>query len=203
MSADAAARAGLLGPDEIRRFVRPGHFAYESGAHGDCWLELELLFTHPPRLQQAGARLAERLRPHRVDFVCGPLAGGAFVAQAVAAALGAEFVFAEARPAAPGGPARYAIPRALHAACAGRRAAIVDDAINAGWAVGACAREIAALGGTVEAIGSLIVREPAIGELSGTLGRPVEALLAIPWSLWAVSACPLCRAGVPLGEGWD
>jgi orotate phosphoribosyltransferase len=196
---DDLSQAGLLEPDEIARFVRRGHFVYESGTHGDTWLALELLVSKPRRLQRAAARLADRLRRYRADFVCGPLVGGAFVAQAVAYELEAEFVYAEAQPAAAGGRTRYAIPDALRAGRAGRRAVIVDDVINAGSAGGACVEEIASAGAKVEALASLIVRESAEPELQRMLGLPIEALLTVPWSTWPASDCPLCLARMPLG----
>jgi orotate phosphoribosyltransferase len=53
----------------------------------------------PPAGRRAAVRgwaaeLARRAAPSQPEVVCGPLTGGAFVAQAVAAELGADFVFA-------------------------------------------------------------------------------------------------------------
>jgi orotate phosphoribosyltransferase len=190
---DALREAGLLGSDELGSFVRAGHFAYESGDHGDTWLALELLFADPRRLQRAAARLAERLRPYGADLVCAPLVGGALVGQWVAHELNAAFVFAEAE-----GGARYRVPPGMRAALAGRTVVLVDDAINAGSATGACLREVQSLSGRVAALASLIVRDSAAAGLSSRLGVPLEALLAIPWSIWPAAECPRCRSGVPL-----
>jgi len=64
--------------------VRRGHFRLESGHHGDLWLDLDALFLRPRRLQSFFDDLAERISPYRPDVVCGPLSGGAYVAQAIA-----------------------------------------------------------------------------------------------------------------------
>src|SRR3954469_19911079 len=75
--------------------ARRGHFRLESGHHGELWLDLDPLFFRPTRLRRFAAALAGRLADHGVEIVCGPLTGGAFVAQLVAAELDAEFSYAE------------------------------------------------------------------------------------------------------------
>src|SRR5215218_407097 len=74
---------------------RRGHFRLESGHHGGLWLDLDPLFADPGRVDPFVAALADALRPYEVAAVCGPLLGGAFLAQLVARALGAEFCFTE------------------------------------------------------------------------------------------------------------
>jgi orotate phosphoribosyltransferase len=181
------------------RFVRTGHFQYESTDHGDTWLTLELLFVDPQWLQGAAARLAERLKLFSADVVCGPLVGGALVAQPVAAMLGASFVYAERR--AVGGNTEYVIPPAARAALAGKRVLIVDDVINAGSASGACAREIRAAGGELVGVACLILRSGAEGPLGDRLGVPIECLHSVRWNIWPAPACPLCKEGKPLTAG--
>src|SRR5437763_13326045 len=84
--------------------ARTGHFRLESGHHGDLWLEIEPIFLRPGRLRPFAAELARRLGAHGVEAVCGPMVGGALLAQMVAEEMGAEFLFAEqfARPRADG-----------------------------------------------------------------------------------------------------
>src|SRR6185295_13320318 len=72
-----------------------GHFRYESGHHGDLWLDLEALLVDARRVQGWAAELAHRAVGCQPEVVCGPLTGGAFVAQFLAAELGAGFVYAE------------------------------------------------------------------------------------------------------------
>src|SRR5688500_12190469 len=150
---DPIAALDLLDDAMLSRFRRQGHFVYESGRHGDLWLALELLVVDQVRLRRAAVRLAERLAGHAPEAVCGPLVGGAWVGQLVARELGVPFVYAEPRPAPPDAERRYAIPEALRTLLDGRRVAVVDDAISAGAATLAAAREVGQAGGVVVAVG--------------------------------------------------
>ena len=117
--------------------TRKGHFQLESGHHGDLWLDLDSLFMRPGQVGPFATELAGRLSAHDVEAVCGPLVGGAFLAQMVATALDAEFFYSE-RSAQRQGNALYSvgyrIPGALRGKAQGGRFAIVDDVINAGSA---------------------------------------------------------------------
>ena len=193
---DALIRAGLLDADDAAGFLRRGHFAYESGDHGEVWLELDRLFAQPRRLQRAAEALAQRLAAHGADLVCGPLVGGALVGQCVAAALDARFVAAAPNP--DGASIRYTVPSSVRSLAAGARAIVVDDVINAGSAALACVRELQALGATLVALGSLAVRAASVLPIEAFAGLPLEALAAVEWSLWPPASCPLCAAGAPL-----
>jgi len=59
---------------EVVQLVRPraGHFDLGTGYHGDLWLDLDALVLSPARLRPYVDWLAERLRGHGVDAVCGP-----------------------------------------------------------------------------------------------------------------------------------
>jgi orotate phosphoribosyltransferase len=92
--------------------ARRGHFRLESGDHGDLWLDLDALLERPARLVPQIEALGDRLSAHRIDAVCGPLTGGAFLAFAIAARL--DLPFAPAERSTERGAARYRIP----AACA-------------------------------------------------------------------------------------
>ena len=75
--------------------ARRGHFRFESGHHGDLWLEIPPAYIRPRSLRPNAARLARMLDEHRVQAVCGPLVEGALLAQMVAEELDVEFYFAE------------------------------------------------------------------------------------------------------------
>jgi orotate phosphoribosyltransferase len=177
-------------------FVRTGHFAYESTDHGDTWLTLELLFVDPLWLHRAAERLADRLRAFSADVICGPVLGGALVAQPVAETLGASFVYAERRTTSAG--AEYVIPPAARVTLSGKRVLVIDDVINAGSAIIACAREVRAAGGELVGAASLILRTGADRPIGHLLGVPIECLHSVRWNVWPASACPLCRSGEPL-----
>src|SRR4029079_16392176 len=75
--------------------ARPGHFLFESGHHGDVWLDLDGLFARPRSLRPCVTELSERFRPYRIDAVCGPLEGGALLARMVADVLNCESSYSE------------------------------------------------------------------------------------------------------------
>src|SRR6187551_3160833 len=75
--------------------ARHGHFQLESGHHGEQWLDVDRVFVRSERVRPLAAQLAERLGAYDVDAVCGPLTGGAFLAQMVAEELGGSFVLAD------------------------------------------------------------------------------------------------------------
>lgn len=195
---DELQKSGLLDERDASRFARRGHFAYEAGHHGDTLFALELLFTDPERLRRAVARLAVRLRDRRAELVCAPMIGGALVGQCLAAELGIGFVYAERAPERSPSGSRYRIPVEMRRLLDAQRAVVVDDAIDAGSATLACAREVESAGGRVVAVASLIVRESSTVTLTQRFGMQVEALLAIPWNTWPEPDCPLCKAGIEI-----
>ncbi|MQA79301.1 MAG: orotate phosphoribosyltransferase [Streptosporangiales bacterium] len=173
---------------------RTGHFVFESGHHGDTWLLLDELVSYPDRLAREAEALAERLRRFPADIACGPLDGGAFVAQWVAATLGMRFTYARREP----GP-RYAIPREI--AVDGLRALVVDDAVNLGSATMSTAAALADRGATVVAVGSLVACGPYGPHVGARLGVPQVYLTEVPSNVYPADACPLCEAGVPIDTG--
>jgi orotate phosphoribosyltransferase len=179
--------AGLRGLLAARR----GHFRYESGHHGELWLDLDGLFVRPRLLGPFIARLAEALPP--VDAVCGPLVGGAFVAQLLSVQLDVDCL----NTVRSNGGA-YRLPASLAGRLPGRRVAIVDDVINAGSAVGATLAEVRAAGGEPVALGALLVLGPAVTPIAGDL--PVHAVDRAENPLWSPVDCPMCTDGVPLDD---
>src|SRR5215813_4698733 len=96
--------------------TREGHFVFESGHHGQVWLDLELLLLHPERVKPLAEVLADRLRVFQPTAVCGPLIEGAFVGLMVASALRLSFSYSEpVRDYRAAGmfPVSYPIPRLL------------------------------------------------------------------------------------------
>src|SRR6266487_4474970 len=94
----------------VSELARPrrGHFDLGTGYHGDLWLDLDGLFLFPDRLRPDVQRLADRLGRYQPGAVCGPLAGGAFLALMIAGMLGAAFLPAYPGPSQPPGAYRLA-----------------------------------------------------------------------------------------------
>ena len=183
---------------------RPGHFLLESGYHGGLWLDLDGLFGRPQKVAPFVARLSDQLGRHAVDLVCGPLLGGALLAQSVATALGTEFCFTQPGPPADGVglyQARYRLPAAFRSRVRGRRVAIVDDVMSAGSSLRATCAEIRSSGALPVAVGALLV----LGEVGTRYfvdeqRLPVEAVIRDALELWPPSECPLCKQGAPLED---
>lgn len=198
----------MASDDDPIRLVDPrrGHFALESGDHGDLWLDLDRLFRTPRDVAPFASRLAERLSRIAFDIVCGPVAGGAVLAELVAEELDLPFS-STARVVAPnvaGGDAQlqvtYRLPDGIGDALAGRRIAVVDDAINAGHAVGGTIAALRAAGAEPVVVGALLVLVPRSSAAPPAVfdGLPLMTLATLPGGRWRADACPLCAQGVPI-----
>jgi orotate phosphoribosyltransferase len=182
--------------------ARAGHFRLESGYHAALWLDLDAVFAEPSRIDPFVESLADRLRPYRIDVVCGALVGGAFLAQLLARTLGALFCFTErVIPQAAGlYGAKYRLPGAFAPLVRAKRVALLDDVMSAGSAmIGTCT--------AIQATGGLPVVAAAFMVL-GSRGEtfftehnvPVEALSQRDFDIWPPPDCPLCANGVPLED---
>ena len=182
---------------------RSGHFRFESGHHGDRWLEPDLLLQRPTALRPFAIALSQRLRRHGFEVVCGPLTGGAFLAQMVAEECAVAFAFAE-RFAPPPSDAlyqvRYRIPDALRDGLRGATVAIVNDVTNAGSAVRGTYEDLVACGARPVALGTLIAFGAWLTSFVNEHDLALEALERLGNNLWTPAECPLCADGVPLED---
>ncbi len=183
--------------------ARPGHFRLESGHHSGMWLDLDGLFVQPERVAPMVSELARALQSHRPDGVCGPLLGGAFLAQLVALTLRVDFYYTERELPEGDGfyRARYRLPRAMHQQIRGKRLVIVDDVMSAGSAARGTFAELQALGGHPIAVGALLVLGSEGLTFFDQQGVPVEAVAKAPYEMYSPEDCPLCASGVPLEDG--
>jgi orotate phosphoribosyltransferase len=182
---------------------RRGHFRLESGHHGRLWMDLDGLFADPARVRPLVERLADAIRPHDVDVVCGPLVGGAFLAQMLAPILRVEFSFTERIAPADGEGlyrVRYVLPRALRDRVRGRRVAIVDDVMSAGSAVRGTHAELQSHGAVTAVVGALLALGTQAADFFAEMGVPVISVEAMPYDLWRPRECPLCAAGQALED---
>jgi orotate phosphoribosyltransferase len=181
--------------------ARRGHFRLESGHHGELWLDVDRLFVQPDRVRPMAAKLAERLAAHNIECVCGPLTGGAFLAQMITEEMGVPWVYA-ARVAAPAAeglfPIAYPIPSALAEFVRGQRTAVINDVTNAGSAVRGAIASLQDHGAKLAAIASLLVLGSAAAELASQVGVPLESLAQAANAIWPPATCPMCAAQAPL-----
>jgi orotate phosphoribosyltransferase len=180
---------------------RRGHFRLESGHHGALWLDLDALFAEPKRIEPFVSRLVAAIRPYDVAAVCGPLLGGAFLAQLVARDLDADFCFTErAMSQERGGlyQARYHVPSAFGNRLHGERVAIVDDVMSAGSALRGTYAEMKANGAEPVVAGALLVLGDVGAQYFAQHSIPVVSVARDEYELWPPEKCPLCAANVPL-----
>jgi orotate phosphoribosyltransferase len=178
--------------------IRHGHFQFESGHHGDIWLDLDGLFNRPDLLQPLANELAERLRSYDVNAVCGPMTGGALLAQMIAEQLKVEFYFAERISAGNDLKPEYRLPPSLCARSSGQRIAVVDDAINAGSAVSSTLTPLHDAEAKPVVVGALLILGDAFERSHAAQEMPVEYLARLPIQLWPPADCPICHTSIPL-----
>lgn len=181
--------------------MRKGHFRLESGHHFDRFLDLEMLFVLPNAVRPFARMLAERVKAHHADAVCGPMVEGAYVAMMVAEKLGIPFTYAERIPddSITGlYPVRYKLPGAQRQLVNGRRVAVVNDVISAGSAIRGAYNDLVECGATPVMIASLAVIGDRARIWAAEKQIPLETLVTFENDVWEPDACPLCRDGVPL-----
>jgi orotate phosphoribosyltransferase len=192
-------------PQELLNLLaaRNGHFRLESGHHGNLWLDLDPLFLRPSHLRRFVIELANGLSRYNIEAVCGPLVGGAFLAQSVASVLDAEFYYTE-RFVLPERdalyPVKYRIPNGLRKMVHGKTVAVVDDVVNAGSAVRGTFAELRACGANPIVIGALLVLGSSASSFFADQNIPLERIAYLPNELWTPSECPLCASQMQLED---
>jgi len=185
--------------------ARKGHFRLESGYHGKLWFDLDPLFVMPGRIGPYVEALAEQLMAHNIEAVCGPLVGGAFLAQDVASLLNVEFYYAERfvapqRDADALYPVEYRIPGRVGTLLRGKAVAAVDDAISAGSAVRGTLAALESNGARAVAVGALLVLGTHAEALCRERGLALAYTAQLPYEVWLPAECPLCASGETLED---
>jgi orotate phosphoribosyltransferase len=179
--------------------IQRGHFVLESGLHTDVWLELDALFVDPANLAPHLDALADQLRRHAITAVCGPLVGGALVAQSIATRLNVSFYFTERcaeRSSSELFGAAYRLPAAIRPLASRERFAVVDDAISAGSSTRATIGELNTLGAQIVVVGALLLLGNRGERYFTDRSIPVVASAREDLALWEPDHCPLCQAGL-------
>ena len=181
--------------------AREGHFRLESGYHSALWLDLDSLFVDPSAISALVRNLARGISGYQPSVVCGPLVGGAFLAQLVAKELGMDFAYTEkAASDAAGGlyQTRYELPAAFRAGIRRKKVALVDDVMSAGSSLRATFATLQDLGAIPVVVGALMV----LGSKGETFfrehGIAVEAGERREYQVWDPAHCPHCASGTPL-----
>ncbi len=178
--------------------IQRGHFVLESGLHTDAWLEMDTLFLDPASLTPQLDELAGQLQQYTITAVCGPLVGGALVAQSIAAKLNVRFYFTERGPEQSNSElfsATYRLPADLRPHASRERFAVVDDAISAGSSTRATLAELSSVGAQTVVVGALLLLGDRGSRYFAARSIPVVTTARNDLSLWEPHQCPLCEAG--------
>jgi orotate phosphoribosyltransferase len=183
--------------------AREGHFQLESGHHSALWLDLDSLFAEPGGIAPLARNLARGIAPYQPAIVCGPLVGGAFLAQLVAKELGIEFCYTQKAGVTESSglyQARYALPEAFHDRVHKKKVALVDDVMSVGSSLRATFAALKELDAIPVVVGALMV----LGSRGEAFFRdhsvPVEAGERREYQVWEPAHCPLCASQAPLDE---
>jgi orotate phosphoribosyltransferase len=186
--------------------VVEGHFVLESGLHTNRWYRLDAMFCDPRSIAPQIARLADLLAPHHPTAICGPMSGGALLAQAVAMQMGLRFLFTR-RSISDGSSAlfaaRYELPSVQLALASGQRIGLVDDMISAGSSTRASLAALSEAGAVVVAVGAVYLSGDVATDHFASHGIPVVAVERRPLDLWQPDDCPHCLRGEPLSTPAD
>ena len=180
--------------------ARRGHFQMESGLHCGLWFDLESAVVDQAALDPFVTQLAQLLRRHDVEAVCGPMIGGAFLAQLLARLLGSEFYFTAPANEPHTAAVRYQLPAGVGHRMLGKRVAVVDDVISAGSSLRATLAAIEPHGAIPVVVGALYVLGVTGAEFLKERGLRIETTGRKPFESWRPAECPLCAAGIPLED---
>ena len=182
--------------------ARRGHFQMESGLHCGLWFDLEAAFVDQTALDPFVTKLAQSLRRHEVEAVCGPLTGGALLALLIARLLGSEFYFTMPAPPETGGAlgARYRLPPATGHRLLGKRVALVDDVMSTGSSLRGTLMEIETHGAIPVVVCTLHVLGAAGATFFTERGLRIETTGRTAFDAWRPPECPLCASGIPLED---
>jgi orotate phosphoribosyltransferase len=183
---------------EAHAILEDDHFVYISGDHGSGWIDKDAIYPHTERIERLCRDMANEVRGWGAEAVCGPATGGLIVAEWTAHELGALSVFAEHDPApqegAPRG--RFVLRRGYDRVVSGRRVLVVDDIVNTGLSLHQTTEAVRSAGGQVIGAACLVSRGNV--DAAGLGVSRFVCLLEYRIPAWPASACPLCRAGVPI-----
>jgi orotate phosphoribosyltransferase len=182
--------------------ARRGHFQMESGLHCGLWFDLDAAFIDQAALDPFVTQLSQLLRRHDVEAVCGPISGGAFLAQLLARLLGGEFYFTSPLPSNGQGTfaVRYQLPAGTGHRLLGKRVAIVDDVMSAGSSLRATLTAVESHGAIPVVVGALYVLGTTGADFFKERGLRIETTGRAAFETWRPAECPLCASGIPLDD---
>ena len=170
--------------------ILQGHFRLTSGRHSPTYIEKFRIMEDPVATTALCGMIADRFRNENMSVVVGPATGGIILASETARQLGVRAIFAEKSEAS-----GLKFDRGFTLS-PGEKTLIVDDVLTTGGSVRQVLSLVTAAAADVRGIGFLIDRTAGAVDF----GHPLFACHAFTIESYDPTACPLCRAGLPLVE---
>ncbi len=167
-----------------------GHFKLSSGRHSGHYLQCARVLMEPMRASRLAAALAAKMpRDLRssIDKVVSPAMGGIIIGHEMGRALGKEAVFLE-RP-----EGTFELRRGFRLE-PGEKVLVVEDVVTTGLSSKEAMKAVAAAGGEVLALVSLVDRRAE----GVTFDVPYHALLDINFPTYAEDELPAELAATPV-----
>ena len=167
-----------------------GHFKLSSGRHSGHYLQCARVLMEPMRASRLAAALAAKMpRDLRssIDKVVSPAMGGIIIGHEMGRALGKEAVFLE-RP-----EGTFELRRGFRLE-PGDKVLVVEDVVTTGLSSKEAMKAVAAAGGEVLALVSLVDRRAE----GVTFDVPYHALLDINFPTYAEDELPAELAATPV-----
>lgn len=166
-----------------------GHFLLTSGRHSNKYLQCARIFRNTKYSEELCGALADLFREDNIQLVIGPAMGAVQMAYEVSRHFGCENFFSERDETG------AMVLRRGFAVEPGQRVLVVEDVVTTGGSVKEVMELVAAAGGVVAGVGSIVDRTG--GKMD--FGVPFKAVYSAEVTSWEADECPLCKnADMPL-----
>ena len=196
---DDLRKKALANLQEFEVLMIDGHFDYGNGYHGRVYLNPHRIFRQPSLIWRLGQDLIDVLPDEVVgaaEVVAGPVLGGALLAHTIAGLLDSRRSLSLPPTSfAPLSRKGEGMRHFYRSVVAGKRVLLADDVRNTGKTFERGKAVIQEAGGTVIGTCEIYDRLEAIVNLD--VPNFALAEYKAPEN-FAVSECPMCRAGMPI-----
>jgi len=165
-----------------------GHFQLTSGLHSPNYFQCAKVLQYPDKAERLCAEIASHVRGKKIDVVIAPALGGIVVGQEVARQLRVRSMFAERSNGVMQLRRGFTIAKGEHVL-------VCEDVITTGGSVREVLGIVAAAGGVVAGVASIVDRS------GGSVKLPdFFPILRLEVVTFPPDACPLCRKGIPVAK---
>ena len=184
--------------ESVGAALRNDHFVYNSGLHGEVYINKDALYPHTQATSEVCQALAQAAQELAPEIVVGPALGGIILAQWTAhhlsTLLGREILGAYSEKDNQG---EQILRRGYDKLVSGKRVLIVEDLTTTGGSVKKLVSEVKKVGGQV--VGVVVMLNRGGGAVTeATIGAPFLALDSIAIQTYSASDCPLCAQNRPI-----